>query len=86
MNSLKFRNNGNEWHLITTIHDGAYDMIFCVMGTQVYDLTRPCHVCFWLAIIDSMALFKLFCGGFFVVMLIFILMVKTCILQLNSYQ
>jgi hypothetical protein len=85
MNCLKSRISGNEWHLITTIHDGANGMIFCVIDTQVYDLIHPCHVCFWLAIIDSMALLKLFCGGFSAIMLIFILMVKAYILQLNSY-
>ncbi len=86
MNGLGFRNSGDEWHLIITIHDGANGLILCVIDTQVYDLTHLCHVCFWLAIIDAMVLLKMLCGGFSEVMLIIILMTKAYILQLNSYQ
>jgi hypothetical protein len=56
---------GDEWHLITIIHDGVDGLILCVIDTQVYDLTRFCYVCFWLAKIDLMTLFKMFCEGFF---------------------
>ncbi len=76
---------GDEWHLIITIHDGVGGLILCVIDTQVYDLTHPCYVCFWLAKIDSMALLKVFCESFFAIMLIFILVTKTYVLQLNSY-
>jgi hypothetical protein len=86
MNGLGFRNSGDEWHLITIIHDGANGLILCVIDIQVYDLIHPCHVCFWLAMIDLMVFLKMFCGGFSLIMLIFILMAKAYILQLNSYQ
>jgi len=76
---------GDEWQLIIVIHDGVHGLILSVIDTQVYDLTRLYYVCFWLAKIDLMALLKVFCEGFFTIMLIFILMAKTYILQLNSY-
>jgi hypothetical protein len=81
MKGLGFKSSGDEWHLITTIHDGANGLILCVIETQVYDLIHPCHVCFWLAKSDLMAFLKMFYGGFFIIMLIFILMVKKYILQ-----
>jgi hypothetical protein len=56
-----------------------------VIEIQVYDLIHPCHVCFWLAKSDLMAFLKMFCGGFFIIMLIFILMAKKYILQLSGY-
>jgi hypothetical protein len=86
MKGLRFKSSGDEWHLIIAIHDGVDGLILCVNDTQVYNPTHPCHVCFWLAIIDLMVLFKMFCGSFFIIMLIFILVVKTHILQLSSYQ
>jgi hypothetical protein len=86
MKGLGFKSSGDEWHLIIAIHDGVDGLIFCVINTQVYDLIHPCHVCFWLAIIDSMALLKMFCGSFSIIMLIFILVAKTILLQLSSYQ
>jgi hypothetical protein len=79
------RLEGDEWHLITVIHDGVDGLILCVIDTQVYDLTHPCYVCFWLAKIYLMALLKVFCESFSAIMLIFILMAKTYILQLNNY-
>jgi hypothetical protein len=80
MKDLVFRSNGNEWHLIIAINDGIDGLILCVINIQVYDLTHPCHVCFWLAKIDSMTPFKMFYGGFLTIMLIFILVAKTYIL------
>lgn len=73
-------------HLIIVVHDGLDGSIVCVINIQVYDLNHIYHVCFWLAKIDSMALFKVFLGSFFIILLIFILMDKTYILQLSIYQ
>jgi hypothetical protein len=86
MKGLRFKSSGDEWHVIIAIHDGVDDLILCVIEIQVYDLTHPCHVCFWLAITNSMALLKMFCQRFSIIMLIFILVAKTYILQLSSYQ
>ncbi len=77
---------GDEWHVITTIHDGVDGLIFCVIDTQFYDFIHPCYVCFWLANTNSMAFLKVFCEGFFAIMLIFILVAKAYILQLSSYK
>jgi hypothetical protein len=29
---------GDEWHVITTIHDGVDGLILCVIDIQIYDL------------------------------------------------
>jgi hypothetical protein len=37
MKGSGFRSSGDEWHLITAIHDGADGLILCVIDTQVID-------------------------------------------------
>jgi hypothetical protein len=41
MKGLGFRISGDEWHLITAIHNGVNGLIFCVIDIQVYDFTHP---------------------------------------------
>jgi hypothetical protein len=43
MKGLGFRSSGDEWHLITAMHDGADGLILCVIDTEVYDHSSlPC--------------------------------------------